>query len=187
MKSPTGEDKDWALAFVSTKTTKRPVDLITLSTTLERLEKAVGIKELAEKLGIHREMVREFLNVKKLPDEIKQIVSKREIDSIDTVTSILKLKSTDEQILLANASKEMKSAEIRDVVKLVKVGKVPITEAIEKIKTGRRGMTHLFFVSLDDLHFIKLKELARKVGENEPVYLERIVRDLIDKLAKEVK
>lgn len=188
MTSLLNEDNDWALAFANTRTTKRAVDLVTLSNALERLQKLVGgTKELAEKLGIHREMVREFLRVKSLPEEIKKMVSNREIDSIDTVRSILKLKGRDQQIELAKASKNLKSQEVRDVVKLVKVSGIPLNNAISRIKAGRKGTTHLFFISLDNSQMIKLRELARKAGQREPEYLENMVKVLLDNHSKDVK
>jgi hypothetical protein len=188
MTLPTSENKDWALAFANTRTTKRAVDLITLSAAMERLQKMLGGTEaLAQKLGIHREMVREFLRVKELPDVIKKMVSHREIDSIDIVRSILKLKDKDQQIELAKYCKDLNSAEVRDIVKLATVGGIPLNDAISRIKSGRKGTTHLFFISLDDLQFIRLKELAKKAGLKETEYLENMVRILINTRAEDVK
>lgn len=72
------------IVFANIRRKKRKENLVNIAKAFEYLVKNYGsLKAVAEKVGISAEMIRQFLSVLKLPVEVQELFSKREIDSVD--------------------------------------------------------------------------------------------------------
>lgn len=176
------ENDDWAIIFSNTKTKKRSLDILSISDAFERLIDAEGdVKKVSNKAGLHPEMIREFLKAKTLPQEVRDMIKNREIDSVDTVRALSTLKNNKQQIQLAKETKNLTSMEVRDVAKLIKEARISVEDAVSRVTGSRKEAVHLLFISLDNKHFKLLKKFSSTIGVSEAVYLEQIVEKFLER------
>jgi hypothetical protein len=76
-----------------TRRKRRPKSIVEIADVIEFLRAKLGTyKVVAQRVGVSTEMLREFRGVRDLVPEIRQMVSKRVIDSVDLVYRISKLR-----------------------------------------------------------------------------------------------
>jgi ParB family chromosome partitioning protein len=140
-----------AIVFANTKRKKRREDLLTVAHAFDYLVKLYGSqKAVAEKVGLSTEMVREFLGVLKLPEEIRRLISERKIDKIDIVREILSLKESSKQIMAAEAFINSLSKDVRDIKRVIKNANLPVEDAKKVIIDTKPKGLHIFIMDFDD-------------------------------------
>jgi hypothetical protein len=155
------EETALAIIFSNTKRKKRDLDILTIAKAFEYLVKLYGSrKAVGEKVGLSAEMVREFLNVLKLPKEVQELVSKRVIDSIDTIKEISAIKDFSKQIEASQAFASLTSKDVRDIKRLIKVEDLSVNDAENVIADAKPKGFHVFVMDFDDEIYKTLTEQA---------------------------
>ncbi len=175
------EKKALSIIFANTNTKKRSVDLITLGRSFQFLEKKYGNKnKIAKKVGLSPEMVRQFLLVFDLPNEIQKEVALRNIDSVDIVRYIVSLKDPIRQLNIAKMAKKLPSKDIRDIIRLTETDLISESEAQIKISEAKPKEINIFIIDLEDKYNrIVIKE-AKKFKLKPGEYIKRLVIEKID-------
>jgi len=178
------ENLTLSLIFANTKKKKRKIDLLTLGKCFQFLIKLYGNrKELAKKVDLSPEMIRQFLLVFNLPQEIQKEVELRSIDSVDIIRYLVSLKDPSKQINIANMAKNLPSKDIRDIIRLTDNNLLSETEAKTKLIEAKPKKLNIFIIDLDDeLNRIVIKESKRlKIKPGE--YIKRLV---VEKLNEKI-
>ncbi|MFH1318422.1 MAG: hypothetical protein ABIH71_05355, partial [Candidatus Omnitrophota bacterium] len=141
---------------------KRIDDLLTIAKACEylgNLDKYGSQQAVAKTVGLSSEMIRQFLNVLKLPEEIQELVSKREIDSVDIVKEIAAINDPSRQIAVAHAFVNSLSKDVRDIKRLIKSANLPIGDAKKAIINAKPKGLHIFIIDFEDeMHRAIIKE-----------------------------
>lgn len=145
------EETALAIVFANTRRKRRTADLITVAESFEYLVKLYGSrKAVAQKVGLSTEMVREFLKVLTLPDEVKELVVNRQIDRLDVALEISMLKDPNEQIAAAKTVANLSSKDVRDIRRLAQRADLPIEESKRMVLDSKPKGLHIFIMDLDD-------------------------------------
>ena len=174
---PIDDIQELSQLLTNTSTKKRPKDLVEISEIFWKAKERYGSTEiLAQKLSLSREMVREFLLVKRLPLEVKELLKTRKIDSIDAIKEISSLKTDAEKIDFAKAIIDLDSSEIRDLKQLVKFAKIPIIDAKSIILKSRLSKGHYVVIFLEDSNYQYVKTMSVEKGVSITELIEDMVR-----------
>ena len=172
------EDTALSIVFANTKRKKRSVDLIAIAESCEYLAGLHGSQEaVAKRVGLHSEMIRQFLSLLRLPEEVKSMISKRQIDRLDVAYRISMLKDPAQQIVMAKSVADIElSKDIRDVVRLAKEGSISVEESTRTVMNAKPKGLHIVVVDFDDKAYRALKEEAKKSG----IGAAQLVKQLVD-------
>lgn len=157
------EETALSILFANTRRKKRRVDLITLAQSCKYLVDLYGSKkDVAEKVGLSTEMIRELMLPLKLPGEIRKLISSRKIDSIDTVREISALKEPSKQIAAANEFINTSTKDVRDIKRLINKARLPAEKAKEIILEAKPKDLHIFVMDFDEEMYRSLLEHAKR-------------------------
>jgi DNA-binding transcriptional regulator YdaS (Cro superfamily) len=109
-----------AVLISSTRSKKRVLPLTEIAKWLEIAVAKLGSYEaVAQRIGLSPHMLRQFSNVRRLPESVQQLFESRQLDSVDACTHLAMLPET-EQIILATAltSGEIDTKDLRAIVQL---------------------------------------------------------------------
>ena len=124
----------------STRRSHRAKNLLEVATELEVAKKLLGSrKDIAKRIGLSEEMLREFASVNRLDKSVQNMVKKGLLSSVDVAYRISMLPKGDQlQVARAYIEKKLSGKEVRDVVSLFKRNpNRKIEEAIKKVKSSR--------------------------------------------------
>ncbi len=130
----------------STGRSHRAKNLLEVATELEVAKKLLGSrKDVAKRIGLSEEMLREFESVTRLSKSVQNIVKKGLLSSVDVAYRISMLPKGDQlQVARAYVEKKLSGKEVRDVVSLFKRNtNRTIEEAIERVKSSRDIIQYL--------------------------------------------
>lgn len=167
MKQEDDKTIEWDVLLSNTQTKKRTVDIVTLSRILRRAVDKIGKEEVANRLNISKEMIREFLSVEKLHPEIRQLVSQRRIDSVDAVREIASIGDQMKQLEFARVITDLSSGEIRNLKRLTNYGAMSPTKARMILMKARDEGLHVLVMMLDDKTYETITKAAKASGEDE--------------------
>lgn len=172
------EETALSILFANTKRKKRNEDLLTIARACEYLIDLYGSqKELAKKIGLSTEMIREFRTVLKLPDEVQKLVANRKIDSLDVVREISVIKDRHKQIGLAEAFASSSTKDIRDIKRLVKGANFSVSNAKKAVLDAKPKGWHIFIMDFDDETYRTITKLARARKVKPAELVRKIVTD----------
>ena len=182
-----GQYDDEALASlllsVGTRKKWRALDPITAAKTIESMCKSSSQSEVARKLSVSQETIREFRSLLKLPESVQKLIKARKI-GIDAGYRISLMKSKDEQEILAKAiiGKRITSKEVRGMIQSLKKRNphMPISECIELAIKYRPIIEeeHLVVTGIQRNTLSALKKSSEKSGI--------LVDDLIKRILTEI-
>lgn len=177
-----------SILFANTKRKKRKADLLTIARSCEYLVKLYGSqKEVAGRIGLSSEMIREFLTVLKLPREVQELVSQKKIDSIDIVREISAIKDSAKQIKAANVFVNYSSKDVRDIKRLVKKGVLSVADAKELVDEAKPKGLHIFVMDFDDETYQAIVERSKRLGVKPAELVRNIVEDWLKRKGKRIK
>lgn len=162
------------LLSVGTRKKWRALNPITTAKILESICKSSSQVEVARKLSVSPETIREFRSLLKLPESVQKLITAGKI-GIDAGYRISLMKSKDEQEILAEAiaNKRIKTNEWRGIIQGLKKRNphMPISECIE-LAIKYRPITeeeHLVVTSLqrDTLNALKKRSEASDILIND--------------------
>ncbi len=178
------EDTALAIIFANTKRKKRKENLLTIAKAFEYLVKLYGSKKtVAERVGLSTEMIRQFLAVLKLPQDVQKLFSDRFIDSVDIAKELLVLKEPKKQVVAANAIVDLLSKDVRDIKRLIKRENLSVEDAKETILNSKPKGLNIFVMDFDDKTYqeIKKKSIELKIKPAE------LVREIVIDWLKQKK
>lgn len=130
-----------AALIKGTRSRKRPISLIAVCA---HLKKAIGcygsVSVVAEKISLSESMLRRFLSIEKLSEEMLSLVEERTIDSIDSVAEIAGLdKVRQNQLALCFPDSRLSTEDVRNFVRLSR--RFPEMTASQILKTIENART----------------------------------------------
>lgn len=184
-KEELSEVKALAILASNLKRKKRNVDMLTIQECIDYLREYYGsLKEVEKRAGVSYEMLREFLNVKKLPNEIKLLVKSRKIDSVEIAEEILKVKGNKRQKELAEniARLKLSTKDVRDVVQYANtVLELSIDDCIRRVLESKAIKEKRYMVVME----LKNSTLERLRKEAEKLSVD--IEDLAKSIFKNLK
>ena len=183
-------DEESALALVFANTRRRPekraADLVTVAEGIRYLVELYGSrKAVADKVGLSSEMIREFLAVLELPEPVRELVSRRDIDRLDVALEIYMLRDRDKQVTAAKTVADLPSKDVRDIRRLAEQAGLSIEESKRIVLDAKPKGLHIFLMDFDDDTY---KALVRAAGSRsvEPAELVReVVSDWLRREAEQ--
>jgi hypothetical protein len=177
-------DEETALSviFANTKRKKRNVDLITVARSFEYLVKFYGSQNaVANRVGLHSEMIRQFRSLLKLPIEVQEMIAKRRIDKLDVAYRISMIKDPSKQVAAAKGIADLsESKDIRDVVRMMAKAGYSTEEAIDRILEAKPKGLHIFVMDFDDILYKEIKVAAKKMSISPAQLVKQIVEEWLD-------
>jgi hypothetical protein len=128
-----------AAVIANTRRNKRRLNLIQIAGKIAIARKHLSKKEIADRVMLSTEMIREFERVDKLAGPLKNLVQNGTITSVDEAYRLSRL-SVDDQRFLANemVKGKLNSKDLRAIVSLKKSNpRLAIRNVIQKIKDSR--------------------------------------------------
>lgn len=179
------EETALAIVFANIKRKKRSENLLTIAQCFEYLVKLYGSQRaMAEKIELSTEMIREFLAVLKLPEEVQKLVADRQIDSVDIVKEISALKEPQKQVEAAKSFVKSLSKDVRDIKRLVKDVNLPVEEAKTTILDLKPKGLHVFIIDFDDEMYNAINAHAKSRKVTPPELVRKIVKDWLKQEAR---
>lgn len=157
------------LLTVGTRKKWRALDLITAAEMLESLCRSSSQAEVARKLSVSSETIRQFRCLLKLPESVQKLVKARKI-GLDAGYRISLMKDKHEQEILAKAiaEKQIKMKEWRGIIQSLKKRnpQMPISECIEIARKYRPIVEeeHLVVIGLQRDTLNALKKRSEESG-----------------------
>jgi hypothetical protein len=180
------ENTALSILFSNTRRKNRTTDLMTIAKTCDYLIDIYGSKkELAKKIDLSQEMIREFLLVKKLAPEIQEMIHSRIIDSVDVVKQIAELKTPDEQKVAAQLFLNSDTKDIRDIKRLIKNPNMSLYDAKNIISEAIPKGFHIFLLDLDDNTYKILIKEAKNQKEKPADLIKKIIWQWMQKKTME--
>jgi len=181
------EDTALSILFANTKRKKRQVDLMTIAKSCEYLAHLYGSQAaVAKRVGLHSEMIRQFMSLLRLPEEVRNLVSSRKIDRLDVAYRIAMLKNRDQQITAAKSAANLASSkDIRDVMRIVMKGGASVEESTRRVLDAKPKGLHIFAMDFDDKTYHALRLRARDLKIEPAQLVKQIVEEWLNRQSKE--
>lgn len=115
-------EKALALIIKCTRRVKRPKDIVTLAKNISYAEQHLGsVEKVAKAVKLSVQQLKDFLAVEELCSEVKSLVAKRTIVSVDVVKTISKLPEKKQKILAEHfVSGKITSKDVRVITTFAK-------------------------------------------------------------------
>jgi len=179
------EETALAIVFANTKRKKRKESLLTIAKAFAYLVKLYGSQDaVANRVGLSTEMIREFLTVLKLPQEVQSLFSNRQIDSVDTAKELFALKDPTKQVIAAKELVDSLSKDVRDIKRLIKSGNFHIKDAKKVVLDAKPKGMHIFIMDFDDETYRAVVEQTRKLKVKPAELVRGIVTDWLKQKKK---
>jgi hypothetical protein len=172
------------LIFANTRRNKRSVSLLDVAEALRYEVELKGLNEASKTVGLSREMIREFTNILEFPETLKEMIRRREIDSIDMARRINSLRQSgvndSDLVKFLKEHRDLKTEDFRDLETLVKRTRLSVDKAYKIISLSKRKREHVFVLSLDEITYKKIKSISRKEGIDESLLVKRLINQVIN-------
>ena len=147
------ESKILAKIGKGTKRKNREINLLEVAKEIKSIYLEVNsLSKVANIVKLSPEMVRQFLKINDLDNEIKKLIKNNLIKGVDIGYRISMLKGTD-QIILANnvISKNLTSADVREIVKYKKQNpNLPIDKVIDKNIKSKNKKIYVLYLNIEN-------------------------------------
>jgi hypothetical protein len=126
--------------IASTRRVRRKLNLLEVARKLRIARGAIGsLKKLSDAIGLSEEMLRQFSRVEKLSRDVKDLLAKGDIQSVDIADRLSRLPMQDQSTVAQEVAKGcLNSADIRAIVSLRKaLPLLRIKSVIDRVKASR--------------------------------------------------
>ena len=174
------EEKIIAILYANFRGKKKKIhDWIYLAKLIEKLSKHYGsYQELAKKLGLNSETVRETLKLLELPKEVQDMVKEEKLKH-EVAWRIESIKNKESQIRVARAVIGLDAHNARDIVRIYRKNpEINIEEYVKNFKSSRIQVEkiNLMIIPIKKEDYIKIKQKADNFKESpEKFILDRII------------
>jgi len=179
-----GSDEVKLLAIIAagTKRKKRIVDILKVAEALKDLHDLHGSRDAVSKIvKLSPEMIREFLKLLSLTDEVKALIKKGLINSVDIGYRVSKLSKKD-QIVLAKYvfEKGLSSGDVRNIVKYkIDNPSILITNAVKNVVDSKVTKIFVAYLGIDKNTNERLEQKYR--NKDKSVLIKSLFEKLVGK------
>lgn len=163
-----------------TKRKKRDINLLEVSEEIKSLyENYNSLNKVAEIVKLSPEMVREFLKIPELEEEVKDLIRLNKIDSVDIGYRISKINGDDQIVLAKNiVKKNLTSDDVRAVVRFkIDNPGLPIETVIDRVLNSKNKKVYVAYLEIEENVF---EELSKKLkGKDLTKFLREKFRDIV--------
>ncbi len=175
MKNEFDEEKIIAILYANFRGKKKKVhDWIYLANLLKKLSEHYGsYVELAKKLGLSPETVRETLKLLNLPKEVQGMVKEERLKH-EVAWRIEGIKDKESQIKVAKAVAGLDAHNARDIVRIYRKNpKMDVEDYVRKFKSSRLEIekVNLTVIPLKKEDYQRLKKEADRFGESPEKFI----------------
>lgn len=157
---------------------KKINDWIYIAEKVQQLSKFYGsYQELANKLGVSNELIRETLKLLELPEEVKQLVKEDKLKH-EVAWRITGVKSKQDQIKIAKAVIGLDTHQARTLVRLFRNNpSIDLTASSERFKKSKQTIEkiNLAIIPIKHSDYYDLKIEASKHGLNTEKYISEVI------------
>lgn len=164
-----GSDEIKLLAIIAagTKRTpkKRKVSILKVAKALEDLHDFHSSRDAVSKIvKLSPEMIRQFVKLLSLTDEVKKLIKRGAINSVDIGYRISKLGGKDQIVLAENVlGKGLSSDDVRNIVKYrIDNPSISITKAVKKVVDSKVRKVFVAYLGIDEKTNHRLDQEYRK-------------------------
>lgn len=179
-------EENTALSIIlsNTKRKNRTFDILTIARALKKLEDCYGSRQaVAEKVELSIEMIRQFTSSLTLEDEVQKMILNRQIDSVDIVSELSKIKNSKEQISAAKGIQNFNTKDARNILRLMRQSKVSFDEARDNVVNTKKMVKsddiHIFILDFTDDEKQKILRIASKKKIKPVDLIKQIILDKI--------
>jgi len=150
-----------AIIAAGTKRKKRAVNILKVAKALKDLYNLYGSSDAVSKaVKLSPEMIREFLGLRELTGEVKTLIRKGLINSVDIGYRISKLPSKHQVILAKNTlKKKLSSNDVRAIVKhKIDNPKVSINKVVKDVLESKIKKIFVAYLGIDKNTFERLEK-----------------------------
>jgi biotin operon repressor len=176
------EEKEIALLYANLKNRKKKShDWITLANKVKKLSEYYGShKELAKKLGMSEESLRETLKLLELPGEVQQLVKEGKLKH-EVAWRIASIRNPKDQIRIAKEVADLNAHDARDIVRIIRKNpNINIKEFVSKFR-GRETKIekiNLMIIPIKKKDYDKIKTKALKEKKSPEKFIsEKIIHE----------
>lgn len=175
MEKEINEEKIIAILYANFRGKKKKInDWIYLARLLKKLSKHYGsYQELAKKLGLSPETVRETLKLLELPKEVQEMVKEEKLKH-EVAWRIEGIKNKEAQIKAAKALIGLDAHNARDIVRIYKKNpNMNIEEYVKNFKSSQLQVEkmNLMIIPLEKEDYLKLKHQADNFNESPEKFI----------------
>ena len=161
----------------STRRNHRAKNLLEVATELQVAKKLLGSrKDIAKRIGLSEEMLREFASVNRLDKSVQNMIKKGLLSSVDVAYRISMLpKSEQLQVARGYVKNELSGKEVRDVIALRKRNPgCDLGEIIESVKRDRDIIQYVIKFRLNVKKGIRVlrQRFSQLIGKENIISLE---------------
>jgi len=157
--------KKLAIIAKGTGRKKRDINLLKLSEEIKSLYNTYkSLNKVADLIKLSPEMIREFLKINDLEKEVKELIRRGLINSVDIGYRISKLSEKDQIIFARNiVEKKLSSKVVRAIIRYkLDNPKMPIEKAISKVIKSKDKMVYIVYLSVEKGTYEKILEKKRE-------------------------
>lgn len=150
-----------AIIAAGTKRKKRAVNILKVAKALKDLYNLYDSSDAVSKaVKLSPEMIREFLELRELTGEVKTLIRKGLINSVDIGYRISKLPSKDQVILAKNTlKKKLSSNDVRAIVKhKIDNPKISINKVVKDVLESKVKKIFVAYLGIDKNTFERLEK-----------------------------
>lgn len=150
-----------AIIAAGTKRKKRAVNILKVAKALKDLYNLYGSSDAVSKaVKLSPEMIREFLELRELTGEVKTLIRKGLINSVDIGYRISKLPSKDQVILAKNTlKKKLSSNDVRAIVKhKIDNPKISINKVVKDVLESKVKKIFVAYLGIGKNTFERLEK-----------------------------
>jgi len=166
---------------------KRRVNILKVAEALSSLHGLYGygpLDRVSESVKLSPEMVREFLKLLELTDEVKDLIEKGLINSVDIGYRISKLQKKDQIVLAKNViSRNLCSNDVRNIVRYSLDNRnIPINKIIRRVLESKDKKYYVAYLGIEEHTFEKLKpDLKSKSEIESSTFVQRVFNKIMKK------
>jgi len=174
------EEKIIAILYANFRGKRKKVhDWIYLAKLMNKLSKHYGsYSELAKKLGLNPETVRETLKLLELPKEVQEMVKEGKLKH-EVAWRIESIKNREAQIKVAEAVRDLDAHNARDIVRIYRKNpEIDIEEYVRNFKSSRLQIEkiNLMILPIKKEDYLKIKQRADNFKESpEKFIVDRVI------------
>jgi hypothetical protein len=135
-----------------TRRKKRQINLIELAEEISSLyDEYRSLKKAAEIIKLSPEMVRQFLKINELDENVKQLIKDNLITSVDICYRISKLDKKSQKLLAQKVvSKKLSSDDVRAIVKYILFNpRLSIPQVIDRVVQSKDRKIYVAYLGID--------------------------------------
>lgn len=163
---------------------KRRVNILKVAEALKSLHTLYGsLDKVSKSVKLSSEMIREFLKLLELTDQVKNLIQKGLINSVDIGYRISKLHKKDQIVLAKNVvNKNLRSNDIRNIVRYkLDNPSIKINEVMRRVLESKDKKYFVAYLGIEEHTFeeLKLKLISKNEIENS-----KFILDIFNKVIK---